>query len=363
MFLPCRPSAANGLWLGLLIFLVSLLPVAAKAFGPVLVQVATVEARVLTPGILLPGTVISRDNALLSTEVAGVITTIRDVGEPLEKGQLVFAIDDSKYQLELAEAKAVLEPLKSDMGFLQRESERLEQLAKENNVARNKLDEMESQYQMARGETGSARARLAQIRDRLRRTRIYAPFRGVISERHKTSGEYAEPGNPILRLVSVHNLEVQAHVPQHTLPWLQDQAAIPVSNGRNVVSLPVRALVPVGNAASHLYELRITAMDMGWHVGQPVRVRVPNAAGQRVLVVPEDALVIRSTGISVYRVTSDNKAEQIAIQTGITDQGYIEVLGEALRAGERIVVRGNERLRPGQDVQIRDVAHAHAESE
>lgn len=331
-----------------------LLPLAASARNgppPPLVETVVIGERILTPSMRIPATVVSRDDALLAMEVEGVIVTVPEVGDRIEKGQLLIAVDDTSYRLGLSEAQAALPPLLSNRDFLQRESKRLAELAEKNNVARNTLEQVQSQYQMASGEVARARVQVEQSRDQLRRTRIHAPFTGVVSVRHKTVGEHVKSGTDILRLISPERTEVQAYTPQHTLPWLRGQTRVQVIDGEQSTEQAVRALLPVADLRSRLYELRIAADGQDWPVGLALRVEVPTAAGRQVLAVPGEALVIRSSGLFVYRINSDNVAERITVRPGISDQGYIEVIADGLAPGEHVVVRGNERLRPGQTVR------------
>lgn len=348
--MPVMPCPVRGCCL-LIMLLLPLVTAAGNGPPPPLVETAVIGERLLTPRMRIPATVVSRDDAVLAMEVAGVIMTVPEVGDRIDKGQLLIAVDDTIYRLRLSEAEAALPALRSNMDFLQRESARLTELAETNNVARNRLDEVQSQYQMASGEVARARVRVEQSRDQLRRTRIHAPFTGVVSARHKTTGEYVESGTNILRLVSPERTEVQAFTPQHTLPWLRGQTRLQVMDGEQRSEQAVRALLPVADLRSRLYELRIASDGQDWPVGHALRVEVPTAAGRQVLAVPSEALVIRNTGLFVYRINADNVAERITVRSGISDQGYIEVIADGLLAGEEVVIRGNERLRPGQTVR------------
>ena len=100
-------------------------------------------------------------------------------------------------------------------------------------------------------------------------------------------------------------------------------------------------------------ELRIDFSQPAWTVGQVLEAAVPTADPQRVLAVPRDALVLRRSGIAVYRLTEDGGAERLAVRPGIAQGDFIEVRGD-LRPGDRVIVRGAERLRPGQKVKVVD---------
>jgi multidrug efflux pump subunit AcrA (membrane-fusion protein) len=82
-----------------------------------------------------------------------------------------------------------------------------------------------------------------------------------------------------------------------------------------------------------------------------VRIGVPTGPAREVIAVPRDALVLRRAGASVFRVVDKSTAERVEISTGIASGNLIEVIGD-LKAGEKVVVRGGERLRPGMPVNI-----------
>jgi hypothetical protein len=88
-------------------------------------------------------------------------------------------------------------------------------------------------------------------------------------------------------------------------------------------------------------------------VGQTVKVAVPTSDSREVLTIPRDALVLRSEGQSVFVIDGKNQARKVSVKTGTGAGGEIEVLGD-LAAGDRVVVRGNERLQPGQTVEIQE---------
>ena len=109
----------------------------------------------------------------------------------------------------------------------------------------------------------------------------------------------------------------------------------------------------MGDENTHQFELRLDLEATPFPVGQTLRVAVPMAETRQVLTVPRDALVLRAEGISVFVVNGDNTANQVAVTPGIGQGEDIEVSGD-LEPGDRVVVRGNERLQPGQEVAIQD---------
>jgi hypothetical protein len=82
-------------------------------------------------------------------------------------------------------------------------------------------------------------------------------------------------------------------------------------------------------------------------------VSIPTSDSRQALTVPRDALVLRPEGQSVFIIDADNMAQQVQVTVGIGQGDRIEILG-TVSPGDRVVIRGNERLQPGQPVDIMD---------
>ena len=107
----------------------------------------------------------------------------------------------------------------------------------------------------------------------------------------------------------------------------------------------------VGSENTHQFELRLDIGNSRFPVGQTLRVSIPTSAVRQALVVPRDALVLRPEGITIYVVENGQVARQVSVITGIGVGEQIEVTGD-LNEGDSVIIRGNERLRPGQAVTI-----------
>ena len=114
-------------------------------------------------------------------------------------------------------------------------------------------------------------------------------------------------------------------------------------------------MVPVGDEASRQLELRIALGDEVLPVGSAVEVGLPSDSPRVAVAVPRDAVILRREGNFVLRVDSDGKAERVPVQSGTEVGDLIEVSG-AVKAGDRLIVRGGERVEAGQLVTIQAMA-------
>lgn len=324
---------------------------AANEAPPVPVVVAAAEERLLAPVTPYSGTVISRDDARLAAEVDGRLVWVAEVGSRLKRGQAAARLDDTLFRQEFAEQQATVAREEARLRFFSQEVERLKPLLERKIITPSALDQAISNRDAARGELAVARARVMQTTERLQRTVLTAPFAGVVSERFLQAGERAESGSAILRLVDPHALEVQTRVPASTLQFIKNGMELKLTSGAEQTIGRVHTVVPVGDDRSRLYELRLALAQNDWPAGRPVRVEIPTAAARKVTAVPRDALVLRRDGTIVFRIGEDDKAERVVVAIGIAAGEFIEVRN-GIEPGDRVVVRGGERLRSGQKVSV-----------
>ena len=323
-----------------------------KGPPPALVVVDHAIKRFVSPTAPYSATVISRDDANLAGEIAGRLTWVAEVGDRIRKGESVAKLDDTFFRQQVIEEQSIIQREQAKFDFHTRQVERLERLLTENNIAQSQVDQEKMDRSVAHNNILSAKARLSQAEERLRRASILAPFDGVVSQRWLQAGEWADNGDAIVRLVSTDNLEVEAYIPAGSLKLVTVGTPLAYTDGKISGTGTVRTIVPIGGDVSRLYELRISVSDPSLSAGNLLRVAVPTALPREAVLVPRDALVLRREGIYVYRVNEHSVAERVAVQTGIAESARIEVTG-GIREHDRVVIRGGENLRPGMPVQVK----------
>jgi RND family efflux transporter MFP subunit len=319
--------------------------------GPAPVVVVRAQQVLLAPTIAVPGTVISRNDSKIASEVTGRITWIAEVGTVVIEGDPIARLDDTFFRLQKSEFAGQVERQRARLTYLEPEVERLKKLREQNIAAISLLDQTRSDLEVARGDTRVAEARLAQAGVRLARTTIRAPFAGVVTERMSNIGEMVNTGSEVVRLVDPSAIEIVARAPLRSAAFLKKDAVVQVSTNLRSEDSTVRTIVPFGDPRSHMFEMRLNVDPANWVVGESVQIAVPTAEAREVLAVPRDALVLRRNGASVFRVGNDQLVERVSILAGSGDGDMIEVSGD-LKVGDKIVIRGAERLRPGQKVMV-----------
>lgn len=327
---------------------------AASAAPPATVEVAPASAADIASVQWVPGTVLSRADAQIASEQGGRVLAIAEVGERIEQGGVVARLDAEALELAVREAEAVLARTTAQLDYQERQLGRLAALKRRSSVAENQLDESRNQRDLLQHDLARAGVALAEARRQLREATVRAPFGGVVAERLAQPGEYLAAGTVLVRLVDTAHIEVSARVPVALGAALRPGDAIGLRAGASTeVSASVRAVVPGGDAQSHQLELRVALPPDSWPIGTALQVGVPAGSAQAAVAVPRDALVLRGSETFVFRVGADRKAERVAVETGRSSGTLVEVRG-GIAIGDTLVVRGAERLAPGQEVAIRE---------
>jgi RND family efflux transporter MFP subunit len=332
---------------------------------PAIVEVAEASNELMAPQVYMPGTVVSMNDSRIAAEITGRVTWVAPEGTLLKKGDMVAEIDPRNINLTVERNKTQVKRLSARLKFLGSDLERLRELASQKHTPISRVEEAESNLLMTEQELAQAEINLKQSLIDLDRTRVLAPFPGRVVSRLAQVGEYAVPGREIARLVDTEHLEIRAQAPVGLSSVLTDGLQVTVSskpdNAATALSASeishIRAVVPVGDELSRTMEIRVAVPADGQYVvGSALQVGVPSSAPVNVVSVPRDALVLRREGTFIFRVKGDNTAERLAVRTGAANGTRVAVSGN-IENGDIVIVRGGERLRPGQTLTIKETSH------
>lgn len=321
------------------------------AFPPARVEVATAEKQDMAPSVDVSGTVVSLNDSRIASEVEGVLTWLANVGDAVDEGDVIARIDPRLIRIAVTRAEANVARLTSDYRYRQRQLERTEELAAKNSASKTLLDEALAQRDQARHLLDDARAALELARGDLQRSEIRAAFAGHVVERLASAGEFINVGEDVLRLVDTHRIEISLPASIALSRFIEPGMRVRVRNGGIEREHAVRTVVPVGDAVSRMVEVRLEVSEGEWLVGTPVQVSLPSDAPISTVAVPRDALVERGGRAFVYKVGEDNTAEQVTIDINAVVGLWVGV-ADGISAGDQVIVRGAERLQPGQAVEV-----------
>lgn len=324
----------------------------AQQRGPDAPSVGVMQARMvrMAPKMALPGTVMSRNDSQLASEVEGRVSWVAEVGTIVKENDIVARVDNQLANLQLSSDKANVARLSAQLRFDREQATRMDNLFSQNAIARSTRDQAKSTKDMDSAALAQAQAAFKRSQYQFTHGEIRAPFPGRVVARLINAGEYATPGKPIVRLVDIGSLEVSVPTPIDSARYVSEKSQLTVEIEGKPVQATVRAIVPVGDIASRTIEVRLALPSGAGLVGDAAKVFIPSAQPHDVLAVPRDALVLREENTYVFKVDKKGQAQRVAVETGSEEGALVEVKGH-ISPGERIIVRGAERLEAGQKVR------------
>jgi RND family efflux transporter MFP subunit len=326
-------------------------PVAPAALPAAPVEVAAATEHDFAPLQWVPGTVLSRHDARIASEIGGRVIRAAEVGTTVARGDEIARLDDEALRIRATQDAAAIRRITAQVAFAEQQLARLSQLTNRSSVAQTQLDQSQSERDVLRADLSRARADADETQRQLRAATVRAPFDGVVAERLAQAGERVAAGAALVRLVDVKSVEISAQAPATTVRALAAGTPVLLRDQGVERDAVVRAVVPVGDVGSRQFEVRVALEGGTLPVGSAIEVGLPSGDERRAIAVPRDALILRAGESYVYRVAPDNKAQRVSVRTGTAQGEWVEV-ATGIAAGDRLVVRGGERLSEGQALSI-----------
>ena len=311
--------------------------------GPAAVEVHPALSQDLVDVATAVGSLRANETVMLRAEVSGRIAHLafKD-GETVDKGHILLKLDASLQEAEVAQAKA-------ELALGQTNFERSKDLAQRRFVSDSALDQAGANLRVLEAKFQLAKARLD-------RTIIRAPFTGQLGLRNISPGDYVKEGMDLVLLEDVSSLKVDLRLPERYIGKLKKGQSIQLlidAFPDKTFSAQVEATDVQVDANGRFVLVRGGMSNPGGILrsGMFARASLVLAERKSAVMVREEAITPIGQELFVWRVL-DGKASRVKIQTGLRQDGLVELSGE-IRAGEQVVVAGQQRLmRDGQEVAV-----------
>ncbi len=303
-----------------------------------------------------------RQRANLSFQVGGSIEVrFAEIGQQVAANEIVARLYNPQLQPAMESAAARLEQLRSDAEQAERDLARLEQLFARGLLASQDVEQQRTALKSVRSAMDSARANLAQTRQLSQESELRAPFAGRIEQVLLEPGEYAQPGQPVLRMSAVDGLEVEVQVPPRFLYDLALGDSLTVWNGLSDDAFK-GTVTEIGEGSSGgtaLYPLVVSLQQAELRSGEALEVGVPRRE-EDSLTIPLNAVMRSAQGLTVFRVNRDARVERVAVSVKRITGDQVQLAPGVLQAGDRIVYAGLTRLADGDRVTILENSHGNS---
>lgn len=308
------------------------------------VQTRSVQLGGVTAAYEGTATLEAEREATVVARTSGVMLELMvEEGDRVERGQVLARLDSDRHRLEVQQAQAQLDRLKSDF-------ERLKELHARELVS-------SDQFEQARSEFEFQKAAIEMARLELSYTEVKAPISGVVSKRLVKEGNWIQDQQAMFEIDDFQPLEAVLHVPEKELSLLQPGYPVTVRSdalpGRTFQGT-VDRISPVVNPQTGTFDVTVELPneDATLKPGLFVRARIVYDKRNGVPLIPRTALLTEDGSDSVF-VIEDGVAKKQVISVGYDDGQSVEV-AEGLQEGQDVVTVGQNSLRDGTPVEVID---------
>ncbi|WP_042146491.1 MULTISPECIES: efflux RND transporter periplasmic adaptor subunit [unclassified Pseudoalteromonas] len=315
---------------------------------------------------------------IASAEAGVVIKVFVNEGDSVKLGQELLQIDNRKMLAEKSRLEAELALAQAKHALAQAEFNLAEDdyIAYKHSANKNAISEQRLRQSKTAALSGQAnviaaheaikalQAQLNIAEVRLDDMTIKAPFNGQITQRIAEPGQWLGAGDNALTLTSQGKLEAWLDVPErfaHTMTSIPTKVGLSVGD-KMLNGFNIKVLRNV-DARARTFKVVSQVEFQGLMPGMSVEAWLPEGAKTQYLTVPKDAIVQRGTSTLVYKVNQKDEkqmAEVIPV-TVVFHQGNIAaVLSPMLKADDKVITEGNERLMPGPVMAVADETNTKA---
>jgi RND family efflux transporter MFP subunit len=255
----------------------------------------------------------------------------------------------------LKAAVAEREKVRANLENAESELRRLSKLKESNSIAMRRYEEADYLVRALMQELLKNKAEIEYLQYEIDQKKVVAPFSGFVVKEHTQVGEWLNSGGPVVTLQDLGQIRVTVDVPERYAVMLKpkDEVRVLVKSISNVPNTgKIYAILPQGDPNARTFPARINLPNPEFKIksGMEARVTFNLSETKPALVVPKDAVVTVQDKQIVYTVV-EGKAIPIDVDVIGYYDGDASIKGN-VKPGDQVVIRGNERLRPGAQIQI-----------
>ena len=329
-----------------------------KAPPAVPVKAAPVLKKAVKDQISLIGTTRPIRESVVASEVSGLVEAFYvKAGDFVARGTPLAVLGSTGVRLRLKGVMAERAGIQARLVLAEKELQRVSSLKQTNSVADKQYDEAFYTHSALENELLMNAADIEQLEYEISKKDIVTPFGGFVASEHTQVGEWMDKGGPVVTLVDMNRTLITVDVPEIYVVGIKSSNNVRVvinSLGDKPMPAKVSTILPMGDSNARTFPVHIELTNKKFRIRSGMAATVTFSVGEKrtVMLLPKDAIVTSGSRRLVYTV-ADSKAVPVPVKV----VGYYDsnaAIKGALKPGQQVVVRGNERLRPGQTVRVID---------
>lgn len=326
-----------------------------------------VQVRVESPSgagerfLTASGRIEAVNSASLSTRMMGFIEDIHvNVGDKVNKGQLLVSINNSDLQAKLAQVNAGITEAEAAFNNAKKDYERFKALYEEQSASQKEMDDQTARFEMAKARLEAAKQMKNEVQSQFAYVNIRAPFSGVVTNKFVEEGTMANPGQPLLAIEAPGNFEVMARIPESEISRIETETEVEVvvnSIDKTVPGTVTEISTSARNTGGqYMVKVALDNTEAELRSGMYATVRFPVVKQEitaEAVMIPTEAIVSRGDLKGVYTVSQQNTAMLRWLRLGRSYGDQVEVLS-GLTPDEAYIVSADGKLFNGAKVAVKE---------
>ena len=314
--------------------------------------------------IPLTGTVNSIRVSQISSQVAGYIKEILvDEGDEVKAGDPILHFDHKLAEIELASARAELSEAQAKLKESKRQRDEAERLTAKKHIAETTYEASLAGVEINTAVVGRLREEVRRQQELLNRHKIFAPLDGVITQKRVEIGQWVDTNTALVELIEINPLRVEVQVPQYYFEQVHIGTPVKVQFDAMpgwTLSAQVTVKVPRAQESGRTFPVKIDIDNNDRMIAPGMSARVHFLIDQsdkkEVILLPADTIIKKPDGSEMVWTINEHAGQvrvtPVIVKTGKLIQNNLEIISGGIKIGDRIVIKGNEILQPGQVVRI-----------
>jgi len=296
----------------------------------------------------LQATVQTKENIVLNSEFAGVLQQVYvKEGQKVSKGQTLAKIDDGGLSSQLAQMETQAALAKTTF-------------ERQQNLWNQKIGS-EIQYLQAKTNYEAQLKAVSQMRSQVGKTVVRAPFSGTIDDIITERGSVVSPGSPIMRIVNLSNMYLEAEVPEKNIATVKKGTDVIVNFpilGETINAKVTQASNYI-NPANRSFNIQINVPSKNGQIKPNLtsKIQIKDYTNPKTVIVPISIVSENADGEQYLyiaeNITKDGQAvaKKVIVKTGLSQGNYVEII-EGIKDGNLVISEGARSVKDGQKVSI-----------
>lgn len=331
---------------------------ATKTTPAISVIVNQVTANGNNPFLSVSGKIQASNSADLSTRMMGYVNKVYvNVGDKVNKGQLLVSINNADLQAKQAQVNAGITEATAAFNNAQKDYNRFRNLFANKSASQKEMDDMTANFEMAKARLEASKQMKNEIYAQFAYSNITAPFSGTVTSKSIETGDMANPGVPLISIETPGAFEVMAMVPESEISQIKKDSKVEVLV-KSINQTLKGTVTEVSSSAKHtggqyLVKIALDKTDVAILSGMFVTVQFPVEKQSKIemVLIPTEAIITNGQLSGVYTVSQSNTALLRWVRLGRTYGNQVEVLS-GLNSNEAYIVSAEGKLFNGAKIKI-----------